>query len=55
MCSDIGLINSDVVETVTSETETSLKIPRPRLGTSKFVDFAEILQKNVTISKFNFF
>jgi len=56
MCSEIELINSDVVETVTSETETSSKIPRPRFETTKFVDFAEIFQKNVVIiSKLNFF
>jgi len=67
------LNSSDVVETVTFETETSLKlrdrgfiknsetetswkIRRATLEISKFVDFAEIFQKNVvTASQVDFF
>jgi len=54
------LNSNDVVETVTLETETSFrtssKIPRLRLGTSKFVDFAKNFQKNfVNTSRIKFF
>jgi len=40
---------SDVVETVTFETETWLKF-RDETETSKFVHFAEFFQKNVVIT-----
>jgi len=60
MVETLNLNCSDVVETVTFETETSLK-RRDRdfiknSETSKFVEFAQIFEKNVvTTSKLNLF
>jgi len=56
------VITSDVVDTVTFETEIWLKlrdrdfIKHSETETSKYVDFTDIFQKNVVITyKLNFF